>query len=836
MKKNIWIHVGMVAAMLAVSLIYFSPALGGKIVKQGDIQSYEAMIKETTDFHEQTGEYAHWNSAMFSGMPGYQVGGNPPVKSVYQPMRQVGTLGFLGMDRNAGVLFFYLIGFYIALMALGCKPWLSLVGALAFGLGSYNIIIIEAGHITKAWSLAMAAPILAGMILCLRKPREGKDKWKDWLWGGILFTLALGLQLLCNHIQITYYTVIGAVLLGITYAVVSLKQRYFKEFLIAVGILIAGAAISFACNSRNLMVSQEYANVTMRGGNELTVTPDDLYHNGNPSKQNTSNGLDINYAFSWSYGIGETYTLLVPGAMGGGSRELINSDECQFYNTFMQRYYDPVRQPYPWGEDRAPLYWGGQPGTSGPVYFGAIIFMLFLMGMMVVKGADRWWILAATLISIMLSWGLNFLWLNEWVFNNLPLYNKFRTPSMALVLTNVCMVLMAVLTLKHIFNPKNTEADRKRILRSLYISAGCLLTLILGVMIFASLNFTAPGEQYPDDLMAGLRSDRESLFMGDSWRSIIFILLAATTIWLYAKQKIKNSGVVLAIVGVLIVIDLWGIDRRYLNNDNFIDKEDTELSMAKAAEYKEDVVDQMAAQLGDTNYRVYNLYGRNPFNLSYPSAFHHQIGGYSAVKMSRYQNLIDFYINYGNMNVFNMLNTRYIVTPQGQVEVNPGALGCCWLVDSLKTVTTVNEEILALNDFNPATTAVVNTKEFPDMAKFSSTSDNNDFIRIEHQTPYNPDYLKYRSHTASTRLAVFSEIYYAPDWRVYIDEKPVDHFRVNYVLRGLVIPAGDHVIEFRNEAPLFHKMDTINILASVVLVLLIGGAIFLVYRKKEKKA
>lgn len=828
MKKNIWIHVGMVAAMLAVSLIYFSPVMSGKIVKQGDTVKFEAMVKETKDYHEQTGEYVHWNSAMFSGMPGYQVGGNPPVKSVYQPMRQIGTLGYLGLDRDAGVLFFYLIGFYIALLALGCNPWISLIGALSFGLGSYNIIIVEAGHITKAWALAMAAPILAGMILCLRKPREGKDKWKDWLWGGILFTLALGLQLLCNHIQITYYTIIGAIILGLTYFVVSLKQRYFKEFLVAVGILVIGAAISFACNSRNLMVSQEYAKVTMRGGNELTVTPDTLYHNGNPGKQNTSNGLDINYAFSWSYGIGESYTLLVPGAMGGGSMEPV-SDNSSLVNAFANNGYQ-----YPWGE-KAPLYWGGQPFTSGPVYFGAIVFFLFLLGMIVVKGVDRWWILAATLISIMLSWGINFLSFNEWIFNHLPLYNKFRTPSMALVLANVCMAIMATLTLKHIFNPNNNEQDRKRIIRGIYISAGSLVLIILAVMLFGNLNYSSQIEkEWPEELASALRSDRESLFMNDSWRSLIFILLAAAALWLFANKKIKKAGVAMAIVGALIVIDLWGIDRRYLNSENFVDKDDPEVTLSDAPDVDRSI-DEQAAYFKDTNYRVYTLYQSDPFNDSHPAAFHHQVGGYSAVKMSRYQNLIDFYLRYGNMNVFNMLNTRYFVTQNGQVQRNPDALGNCWLVDSIKAVSTVDEEILALHNFQPAVTAVINTKEFPEMAKFTSAADSSDFIRIEHQTPYNPDYLRYRSHTSGTRLAVFSEIYYEPDWFVYIDGKPVDHFRVNYVLRGLVIPAGDHVIEFRNEAPLFHKMDTVTILGSIVLVILAGGAIFIVYRKKKQQ-
>lgn len=829
MKKNVWIHVGMIAAMLVASLIYFSPVMSGKIVRQLDIVKFESMVKETKDFHEATGDYAHWNSAMFSGMPGYQIGGNPPVKSVYQPIQKIGTLGFLGMDRNAGVLFFYLIGFYVALCALGCKPWLSLVGALAFGLGSYNIIIIEAGHITKAWSLAMMAPILAGMLLCLRKPREGKEKWRDWLWGGILFTMALGLQLLCNHIQITYYTVIGAVVLGLTYAIVSIKQHYIKEFFIALGILVGGAALSFACNARNLMVSMEYSKETMRGGNELTVTPDAIYHNGSKGGNNNANGLNIDYAFGgWSYGIGETYTLLVPGTMGGATLEPVNLEKSKLYNAFVD---NGIQYPNEWGE-KAPLYWGDQNVTSGPVYFGAIVIFLFLLGMIVVKGHDRWWILAASLISIMLSWGDHFLLLNEWVFNNLPLYNKFRTPSMALVLANACMVLMAALTLKNIFNPQNNEEDRRRIKQGVFISAGSLILIIVVVMLSGCFGFSSKFEEgWPDALSNALKADRKSLFIGDSTRSLVFILLAAVSLLLYLNHTIKKSAAALAIIGVLIVVDLWIVDRRYLNSTNFVDKLDPQVSFVES-NYDRDI-DHMAAQSGDTNYRVYTLRS-DPFNDSHPAAFHHQIGGYSAVKMSRYQNLINFYLSYGDMNVLNMLNTRYFVTQDGQVQRNPYALGNCWLVDNIKAVDNVNDEILALHEFDPATTAVVNTKEFPELAEFSSPVAG-DTIWMEHQTTYNPDYLRYHSRTSGPRLAVFSEIYYAPDWRVYIDEKPVDHFRVNYVLRGLVIPAGDHVIEFKNEAPLFHKMDTVTIISSIVLVLLIGGSLFLYYRKRKEE-
>ena len=876
MKKNVWIHVGIVLAMLAVSMVYFSPVLGGKMVKQGDTIKFESMVRETKAYHEATGEYALWNSAMFGGMPVYQIGGNAPMQSVFAPLRGVVNLEIVDWGRSVGVLFLYLIGFYVALLLLGCNPWVSLVGALAFGLGSYNIIIVEAGHISKAWAMAMMAPVLAGMVLCLRKPKEGKDKWKDWLWGGTLFTLALGLQLNFNHIQITYYTVIGAVVLGLTYAVVSIRQKYVKKFLIGVGLLVGGSALAFACNARGLVASMEYAEATMRGGNELTVTPEEMYGQPTGAKsENTDKGLNIEYAMKgWSYGKGETLTLLVPGAWGGATYEGINPEKSEFAKMFTENGYG-----YPWGE-KAPLYRGDMRYTSGPVYFGAVVMLLFLLGMVVVKGADRWWVLVASVVAVVLAWGYHWLGLNGWLFENLPYYNKFRTPSMALVLANVCMALMAGLTLKHVFDPKNTDADRKRIMKGIYIAGGSLVLLLLG-MIVASGSFDYSGvidgdlkakAGLPDEFIGALKKDRQSLLVGDAWRSLLFIVLAGVTLWLYTKGILKKAGVALAIVGALVVVDLWTVDRRYLNESNFVSKDDPE-SVPTEQQYDYDI-DAYAAQYGDKDYRVFTLAGGDPFNDSHPAAFHHQIGGYSAVKMSRYQNLIEFYISpYANMiynvdqgvkryldsvsrveritqeqqkqiieremqrflqgaNVANMLNTRYVVDYFGLTIRNPHALGNCWLVKDVWGVDDVNKEIVALKDFNPAEEAVVNTKEFPEMAKFSSAAAAGDTIWMEHQDPYNPNLLKYHSRTKGDRLAVFSEIYYAPDWRVYIDGQEAEYFRVNYVLRGVVIPAGEHEIVFKDEAPTYHKMNLVTILGSVVLVLVIGGGIFLVYRKR----
>ena len=826
MKKNIWIHVGMVAAMLVVSLAYFAPALGGKAIYQGDTQKFEAMVKETKDYQRKTGVYVHWNSAMFSGMPAYQVGGNPPVKSVFTPLQNIGTLKFMGLERSAGVLFFYLIGFYIALLALGCSPWLSLLGALAFGLGSYNIIIVEAGHITKAWSLAMAAPILAGMVLCLRKAKEGTKKWKDWLWGGLLFTFALGLQLICNHIQITYYTVIGAVVLGVVYGIQSIVRRYFPQFLTGVGLLVVGAALAFACNARNLMVSQQYAQQTMRGGNAITVTPEDLYHDGEPASiSGKKSGLDIDYAFSWSYGIGETYTLLVPGAMGGGSGEPVGKESASYKN---------------FRQEQAPLYWGNQPFTSGPVYFGAIVVFLFLMGLILVKGPERWWLLVATLIAIVMSWGHNLMPVNGWLFDHLPLYNKFRTPSMSLVLANVTMVLLGMLALREFFS-KEVPLRRKQL--ALYISGGVTAVVLLaGLIVSGSLSFSGAADaqmapQYGNQwalIQSIFIEDRKALFQSDSWRSLLLVALAVAALWVYLRLSAKNSKAVLPtvvslVLVVLVTVDLWGVDRRYLNDKNYVSEQQLKLR----PDPWDAVIDQYALQFGDQDYRVLNL-ATNTFNDSKPAAFHHQVGGYSAVKMRRYQDIIDFYISrHINMQVLNMLNARYVVVQGGQVQRNPEALGNAWFVEEVREVQNANEEILALNDFNPATTAIVDTSNCR-LSAVNYQSDSTATIAMEHQTPYNPDYVKYTSHSATDRLAVFSEVYYEPDWRAYLDGKPAPYLRANYILRAMEIPAGDHVIEFRNEAPLFHRMDKVTLAASIILVLMAGGAIFLVYRKKKQ--
>lgn len=826
MKKNIFTHVGIILILLFISGIYFMPILQGKALPQGDLQKYEGMAKAQKEYHNQSGEYTTWCPSMFSGMPGYQIT-NSPQHSVYTPIKNVLSLQIFGRQNDMGIMFLYLLGFYIALVALGVSPWLALLGGLAFGLGSYNIIIIEAGHITKAWAMAMMAPVLAGMLLCLKGASCFRDNKRrataNLVWGGILFSVALGLQIALNHIQITFYTAIAGIVMGLVYAIYAVKDKYIPQFFLSVGVIVVAALLALACNIRHLLVNEEYMQYTMRGGSEITVTPKDIYGENIPGTNNSNDkGLDINYAFSWSYGIGETYTLLVPGANGGGSAESV-SRESACYNNFHQ--------------DRMPLYWGNQPFTSGPVYFGAIVVFLFLLGMILVSGPERWWILIATILAIMLSWGKNLMGFNGWIFEHMPLYNKFRTPSMSLVLANVLMVIMAILALREVFG-KNINV--KKALRAIYISAGVTVGgIILGLLLCGGFSFSGAADlemarQYGNQwsmIQSIFIQDRKALFTSDSWRSILFIVLAAATLWCYIKFMAEKSKSALPIIGglaLLVVIDLQGVNARYLNKDNYV-RNARQLEM-QPAQYDLDI-DSQANYFGDQDYRVLNL-AVNTFNDSKPSAFHNQVGGYSAAKLRRYQDIIDFYISYQiNPNVLNMLNTRYIVLNNGQVQRNPDALGNAWFVKEINLVDNANDEITALKDLNPANTAVINGSEFA-IVKTPIGLDSAATITMEHKQPADINTLTYKTHSASDQLAVFSEIYYAPDWRVYLDGQPAEYLRANYILRAMFVPAGDHTIEFRNEAPTMHKLDNITLICSIVTLLIIAGVLFIYYRRR----
>ncbi|MBR5983240.1 MAG: hypothetical protein IK025_05915 [Bacteroidales bacterium] len=792
LTKKIITHTVIVLLFFVIAVVYMHPILGGKIIAQGDVMQYRWTSSEYAKFKQETGETAYWNSSAFCGMPMYQMH-NIPSKNLFQPLKYVLTLTFIGEGtegRNCdwGIIFLYLLGFYVALLALGLNPWLSLLGAIAFGFGSYNIIIIETGHITKAWAISMIAPILAGMILAFRK---------KYLWGMLLFTIALGLQIQFNHIQITYYTMLMAVVVGIVYLVYSIKNKEFKHFAKGVGGLVICAMLVLLSTSRYFMVNAEYVKHTMRGGSEITVNEHDLY--GTESQTNTIDGLDAEYASEWSYGKAETMTLLVPGFYGGSSDE---------------------------------LYWGDQRFTNGTVYIGAIIVFLFILGLLIVKEQERWWLLATAIIGILLAWGSNLQWFNVLLRNYLPMYNKFRSPSMSLVIVSVSAVVMALLALRQIFN----DSDRKKYNIPLYISAGitlitCALVAIVGPLTgsFSGAGDAGLGKSTIDALVA----DRKAMMMTDAWRSFGFVLATAVVLWLYVNNKLKNNKLIIVIIGLLVIVDLIGIDNRYLNDSKYIKE--------SALDLKPDDGDRqiykLAEENNDIDYRVFNIKPKqgSAFNDARTSAFHHSAGGYSAVKLGRYQDIMELYLAHYNKNVMNMLNIRYFLKYKDgayQVRRNADAYGNAWFVDSVKYVDSVNEEILALNDENLKNTAIVNKNEFIGLST-SYVHDSTAEISLVFEKPYNPNSRKYSVLTNKNALAVFSEIYYSPDWRAYIDGNPAEYFRANYLLRAMEIPAGEHTIEFRNEAPTFHKWETVELASSIFLAILIIVAIFLNFRKKK---
>lgn len=853
--KKILPHIIAVVAFIVVSLVFFSPVMEGKKLFQSDMAQFDGASKELHDYEKASGEGANWANAMFSGMPSYQIA-FPQSNNIFNTIAPPLTLWNRSFD--AGIFFIMMLGFYVFMCSMGAKPLISAFSALIYALGSYNVIIITVGHITKAWAMAMIAPILAGMILVFKR---------KYISGIIIFTLSLGLQIYFNHIQITYYTLIAALILGMTYLIYAIKEKQIKNFALSCGALIIAAVIAVMPNSSHLAINAEYAKHTMRGGSELSIKAND---NANNNKK----GLTIDYAYAWSYGIGETLTMLIPDFRGGGSSD--NRWESLAENRLQEiQTTQPAQASHPQinqvvNQYAGSTYWGEQPFTAGTVYFGAIVIFLSLLGFLLIKGAERWWLLFATIVSILMSWGNNFMILNEFLFNHLPLYNKFRTPSMILVIANVTLVITAFLGLKEFFNK---EIDNNKKTTSLFISGGivggfCLLCALLPDL-FAS--FTSSQDSVFETMLGNsfiqaLYEDRKSAFTSDALRSFIFIAIAFVSLFLFAKDKLKKEIIVIVIIGIASVIDLWQVDKRYISNDNY--KKPYELEIQSTPALETIKADVEAKNIN--HYRVYNM-AVNTFNDASTSFYVPSIGGYHGAKLQRYQDIISFHLtnpNYvqkdlndtsllrtnpirqffytyqqqikcPNLQVLNMLDTKYFILPVGQeggtaIE-NPEACGAAWFVENIKTVNTADEEILALNDFNPQHTAILN-KEFASQLqnKDFSNADQQATITLQESPNKNPDLKIYKTKSTTAQLCVFSEIYYKEGWKAYIDGKETPILRANYVLRALEVPAGEHTIELRCEPDTLKTFNIINLIGSILIVIFVIGAIALPFIKKKK--
>ena len=810
--KKILPHVGAIVLLLVLSLIYMKPSvLDNKGLIQSDVIGSSSWGKDIKDYHNETGEYAFWSNSMFGGMPANYTF-MPPFTNIFEDLHYA---IFSVFDANTLLIFIYSIGAYILMLSLGCGPWLSIVGAIIYGLTTFNIVSLVAGHVNKCLVMSTMAPILGGIIMCYRK---------KYLWGVITTIIFTGLNIYWAHQQITYYLLLVALILAVVYLVYAIKEKTIKDYLISSGVLVVAAMLAIAPSLGSLLSTLDYSKDTMRGGAVLQ---------NNPEGKKESSGLDINYAFGWSYGKGETMTLLIPNFYGASSNFNIGENSESF------KILRPTGQARQFTQ-QAPMYWGDQPVTSGPVYAGAIVCFLFILGLFIVKGPEKWWLLGATVFSIILSWGRNFE-LNEFFFHYLPLYNKFRTPSMALTIAGVTMAALAVLALKEIFDNKE---NRKIYLKPIYISAGitgglCLLYALFGgsLMSFSGQS-DAMYQSYPG-LLEAIVADRKSMLASDSWRSFIFIALATGALWYFINKKIKNVYII-AFIGILIFTDLWTVCKRFLNYDSFVDiKKTTEILPTDA--------DLLILQDKDPNYRVLNL-TTSAFQESTTSAFHKSIGGYSPAKLRRYQDICDYHFSGGiNMDVLNMLNTKYFIVPaqqQGQqqgkqqVQQNPGALGNVWFVNELIWVDSPDEEIVALREFNPAQTAYIDKEWKNKLTGWESLQHEKDSTASIRLTDYaNPGNLFYESSSTMPHLAVFSEVYYKT-WRAYIDGNEAPLVRVNYILRGLEIPAGIHKIEFKCIDDVYIKGEKISKIASIIsgifILGLFGLAIWNVFRKKLK--
>jgi hypothetical protein len=824
LKKGLT-HVAAICLFIILVLIYFAPAIfEGKVILQGDTQRAMGMSQELYRYYMDEGENSAWTGSMFSGMPSYhiQVYGNPPNYLFYleAPVKAI--------DYNAGsIMLVSLLCFYILMCVMGMNRWLAIAGSIAFTFASYSIIIIVAGHVTKAYVMAYMTLTVAGLILLFRR---------KWFWGGLVLVLGIAFSLINSHIQITYYLAIFCAFLFLGLFVREIKEKKYVDLGKITGIIIVCLILGVLPNLGSLYSNYEVAQASMRGPSELTQQTDN-------KAEKVSSGLDKEYAFQWSYGKTELLTLLIPNVYGGETGGVLDRNSA-FYKE-MKALGQQLGK-----EINAPTYWGDQPFTGGPVYLGAVVCLLFVLGMIVIKNPIKWWIAGGTLFFILLALGRHLDWFNDFMFHHLPMYNKFRVPPMSLVIPAMSFPVIGIWGLKEIFDGKVHDLSlKKAIIWSVSIVGIICLAIWLIPGLF--LNFESPYDVrfqsgWPESLYNALLKDRQSLASSDAFRSLVFIILGGILLFYYLKIKDKKQGIMIVGIGVLVLIfvDLWTIDKRYLNNSVFKKEKLTDV-------FKKSPADEEILKDKDPSYRVLDM--NDPFQNANPSYYHKSIGGYHAAKLRRYQELIDHRLSkeitgymgkaqtigemvdaFEQCNSLNMLNMKYVIFNPAQPPIrNPYAYGNAWFVDEYKVVENADAEILSLETIKPLKTAVIDKRFAGELLRLSIVPDSTAWIRLE---SYKPNILVYSSQAASEQLAVFSEIYYEKGWKAYIDGERVPYFRVDWTLRGMRVPAGEHTIEFRFIPDVYNKTIMISSVSSgVVLLLLIVAVGFSFWEKKKKR-
>ncbi|WP_216690485.1 YfhO family protein [Hymenobacter siberiensis] len=812
-------HVLAVLFFVVLACAYFAPIMfDGKTLAQHDITQFQGGAHEAQEYAKAMGKEALWTNSMFSGMPTYLISLHFPGDwSGY--LQKAMTLGLPAVVAN---LFLALLCGYILLVALGVRPLIAVAGAVALGFSSYNLAILAAGHNTKSLALAYAPLVLGGLLVTYRR-----DKWL----GAALFAVGLTLNVHVNHLQITYYLLLLVAIFGIIELVSAVRAGRLPDFAKRTALLALGAALAVGVSFGRLYTTAEYSKYSNRGPSELkSAAPTAPGQAPAANPEDAGSGVDRDYAFQYSYGVGETITLLIPNFYGGASSMPLGTDSNLAKAGLPQEYLGSM-----------PTYWGQQSYTAGPVYMGAVVCFLFILGLFVVEKRTRYWLLAGTVLSILLAWGKNFETFNYLIFDLLPGYNKFRAVSMALVIAQLAMPILGALALSRILRPRPAaaptlpgtkaplSAEASALLpKVLYAGAIAAGLCVLAYLASFSFDFAAPvdGELtkqgFTPQLLGALRADRADLLRNDVWRGLLFIGAALGVLYFHLKGQLKVVPAA-AIMVVLVLVDLWGVDKRYLG-DNKFQRETI------AEEFQLSPADQLILQDKDLSYRVLNV--QNPFNEAQTSYFHKSIGGYHGAKLRRYQDLIERQISNNNQQVLNMLNMRYLITGDAKqpVQRNPGALGNAWFVSEVQPVASPDAEMAALSTLSPATEAVVDASKFPQQ-KAATYDIAGSSIAL---TNYSPDELKYRYNATQAGLVVFSEIYYADGWQAFIDGKPVPHIRADYVLRALQVPAGAHTIEFKFEPRSYAVGNAVSLVASIALLLVLVGTGVYVARRRER--
>jgi hypothetical protein len=790
--KTNWPHLAAVGFFVVLSVAFLSPVLEGKVLQQGDVIQAEGMQHEIVTYAEKDGDMPLWTNAMFGGMPAYMILIDYKTNISWYLVKFIETV----LPNRIYLIFMYLAGMYFLLSVLGVSPVLAVAGAIGFAFSSYNIIIIEAGHVNKVLAVSLFAPMLASIILIF------KDKK---LLGSALLALFFSMELRVQHIQMTYYFFLTLGLIFLFHIIYERKE--LEKIIGQFSYIIIAFAIGALTNISSLMLNNEFAKETIRGKSELTL-----------DQTKPTDGLDKDYAFQWSYGIAESFTFLIPNMYGGASGGVLSKD-----SETAKAIRKQGGQVNPKGLEGMPTYWGEQPFTSGPVYLGALLMLLFVLAMLFVKHPLKWPLFIAFIFSLILSWGKNFISFNGVFFDAFPLYNKFRSVTSILVIAEFSVVVLAVLFLHELLSRKITKEELMKKSKPVLITFGGIL-LVLAVVPGMFFEFSSTNDtQLPEWIIDAIQSDRKSLLTQDALRTLLFIAAGVTTLWFFITSKIKADWTAL-ILTALLLMDMWGVDKRYLNENDFV----------KAKNYKNihqpRPVETQLLQDNDPNFRVYDA-TINTFNSASTSYHLKTIGGYNAAKLRRYQDLIDYQISKGNMNVLNMLNTKYII--QNDQENQPVAFpnaqtfGNAWFVDSIMWVDNANEEMLALDSTDVSHVAIVDER-FKDVIGNTSNFDTSSTITL---TSYHPEKLVYEYNAPKASNVVFSEIYYDKGWRAFIDGIEMPYFRANYVLRGLSIPEGKHSIVFEFHPDTYYKGEQYAMVGSVLLILLFGAALIKEYKK-----